>query len=150
MQCCWKYVPKRNHFRRQHYQARVALAAMDHNFNVGWEEEPEKSKVEWRKATKRWVRRRVFEKKSYKWRNAIFLEIVHARMKRERRDSSFAPSHFPTISPPSLDHLTFNFGINLTVLIINQKICSTALSNIHFYNEMLNVILISQELFRYG
>jgi len=55
-----KYVPKRNHFYYQYYRARVALAVMDHNFNIDREQDTEKTKVEWRKATKRWVRRRVF------------------------------------------------------------------------------------------
>ena len=75
-----KYVPKRLHFHQHSYQARVALAVLDHNLNVGRESEDQKTKVEWRKPTKRWVRRLVYKQKSYEWRKCIFVETLRFQM----------------------------------------------------------------------
>lgn len=81
-----KYVPKRLHFHQKSYHARVALAVLDHNCNVGRDSDDRKTKVEWRKPTKRWVRRLVYKQKSHEWRKWIFAEILRFRMKKAELD----------------------------------------------------------------
>jgi THAP domain len=68
-----KYMPKRVHFTYDGMTLRSMLAILDHNANIGRAVTGES--VRYSKATKKWVLRSKFEKKSNLWREDLLAKI---------------------------------------------------------------------------
>ena len=80
-----KYVPKRQHYSHAGMNARLQLAALDHNHNVGRLVAVKKDGSEilsqvFSKMRKTWVVKNVYEKKSYTYLNELMSRVVERRL----------------------------------------------------------------------
>lgn len=99
-----KYIPKQYHFEYDHMVMGAYLAALDNNFNSeraqdiiqsGHDVGKYKYKIAWRKPTKKFIARKVFQKKRYDYFK-IMMTSIHKRAvtgrKRKSRKRFMAPS----------------------------------------------------------
>ncbi|XP_071992171.1 uncharacterized protein [Engystomops pustulosus] len=82
-----KYRPKRIHYNHDSMVARTELSALDHNYNVGRRqatargfdgEEKEKYRVEYSKARRSWVVKKLYEPKSNEFLKPILNDVLGA------------------------------------------------------------------------
>jgi hypothetical protein len=80
-----KYLPKRSHFSYDGMVARGILAVLDHNANV--KRLKIKEKLQWSKAQKKWIYKKLPAAKSNEWRQNLLTEI---RSFVKHKDVSFS------------------------------------------------------------
>ncbi|XP_019640935.1 PREDICTED: uncharacterized protein LOC109482594 [Branchiostoma belcheri] len=85
-----KYTPKRLHFWYMSMMGRMKLAVLDHNYNVDREQATTKEgekrwDTSWRKRTKAWTARRVYEGKTYEYKDDLMAEVVRRQLEGEHR-----------------------------------------------------------------
>ena len=91
------YAPKRQAFELNVMSARIKLAILDHNNNVGRKQavvshekkgSAKKGDKKWRfvssKLSKEWVAKPVMEKKSYSFINKILADVIERKMKGQK------------------------------------------------------------------
>ncbi len=88
-----KYAPKRQHFHYRGMQARLQLAALDHNHNIGRAAAKDKSGKDvvrqiYSKARKTWVLRNEYVSKSYMFRQQLLHYIYLRRMDNRSKMTS--------------------------------------------------------------
>jgi len=76
-----KYAPKREHFHCEGMQARLQLAAVDHNHNVDTDLAKDKDnspvvRQELSKAQKDWILRQDYDKKEYSYLDELLTTII--------------------------------------------------------------------------
>jgi len=79
-----KYAPKREHFHFEGMQARLQLAALDHNHNVDRDLAKDKDdnpivRQVFSKARKEWIVRQVYDKKQYSYLDEVLTKIIARR-----------------------------------------------------------------------
>ncbi|KAI8493457.1 hypothetical protein Bbelb_288540 [Branchiostoma belcheri] len=85
-----KYTPKRLHFWYMSMMGRMKLAVLDHNYNVDREQATTKEgekrwDTSWRKRTKARTARRVYEGKTYEYKDELMAEVVRRQLEGEHR-----------------------------------------------------------------
>lgn len=105
-----KYVPKRNSFSYDGMVCRSMLAIFDHNSNVGREVKGEQLKFS--KATKKWVIRNKYEKKSTEWRKrllGIIFQIANTEMTSVEGTDRYAglgiPRNIAPVERPNIEDI---------------------------------------------
>ncbi|KAF4530368.1 hypothetical protein B566_EDAN018171 [Ephemera danica] len=83
-------LPKRLHFSYEGTMMRSTLAVLDHNYNVG--RKVTGSKVVWSKASKSYIVKNVYEKKSNQWRKDILNSVMSCLSNPEQFSESNSPA----------------------------------------------------------